>query len=193
MLLFGSLGAALFNDYQHAFQPPFPNLLCTFSTHRFWTIRRPELLVRLWAKVDAYRGLACDPFSLTAAAMGCRPCSPSQVAGTFQVTGLQVIIFLAVFLMGFVFFSHLDKQLVRWHIGDRCNGDMEVLPCSGIRFEAIGILFSSPEYSLNTGSGSLDVSGNTTSLLRGIVVDRVSQLTCLFQNYIRSTNRQTNN
>lgn len=46
-------------------------------------------------------------------------------------------------------------------------------PCTGIGFEAIGIFSGRFEYGLNTGSGPLDVSGNTTPLLRSICSDQV--------------------
>jgi hypothetical protein len=47
---------------------------------------------------------------------------------------------LAVFGVGFVFFSHLYKQFIGEYIKDGCNRDLEGLPCTGIGFEAIGIL-----------------------------------------------------
>ncbi len=78
----------------------------------------------------------------------------------------------AVFWVGFVFFSHLHKQFIGGYIDDGCNRDLEGLPCTGIGFEAIGILFGRFEYSLNTGPGPLDVSGNAAPLLWSIASDQ---------------------
>lgn len=78
----------------------------------------------------------------------------------------------AVFLVGFVSFSHLYKQFIGGYINDGLNWDMECLPCTGIFLETKSILSGRLEYSLNTGPGPLDVSGNTAPLLWSIRSDQ---------------------
>ena len=78
----------------------------------------------------------------------------------------------ALFWIGFVFFSHLHKQFIGGYIDNGCNKDLEGLSCTGIGFEAIGILSGRLEYSLNTGSGPLDVSGNAAPFLGSVRGDQ---------------------
>ena len=60
---------------------------CLFGAHGFRTVWRSEFLMGLWAEIGTDWGFALHPLALATVAVGGGACPPSQVAGTFQMSG----------------------------------------------------------------------------------------------------------